>query len=63
VDDAFVMKLTFAESVDDLLVVAGRWVPTGRGTTWTTATAPAHLHRAAGGDDHDDEWQLEWQDR
>lgn len=63
VDEAFVMKLTDAPSVDDLRVVAGRWVPTGRGATWTTATANARLQRVPGGDDRGDGWQLEWQDR
>jgi len=60
VDGAFVLKLTDAASVDDLAVVAGRWEPTGRGTTWATTTSAARLRRAPDGDGA---WQLEWQDR
>ena len=59
VDDAFVLKLTEALTVDDLRVVAGRWDPTGPGT-WATVTAPARLSREPGADDA---WRLAWDER
>jgi len=65
VDDAFVLKLTDAHSVDDLAVLAGRWEPTGA-RTWATVTGAARLRRPAGGDragGDDAGWRLEWDDR
>jgi len=56
VDDAFVVRLSDATSLDDLGVVAGRWEPTGSGA-WTAVTAPARVRRATGAAD---EWHLEW---
>lgn len=56
VEGAFVLKLTKAFSVDDLLVVAGRWEPAASGR-WATVTAPARLTREPGG-----AWQLTWTD-
>ncbi len=56
VDDAFVLKLVEARSVDDLRVVAGRWETTGSGT-WATVTAPARVWR----DDPGGGWRLAWE--
>ncbi|HEX3623333.1 MAG TPA: hypothetical protein VHT97_13550 [Acidimicrobiales bacterium] len=59
VEDAFVVELTEATSVDDLLVSAVRWEPNGPGT-WATVAAPARIRRepATGGD-----WHLTWEER
>jgi hypothetical protein len=55
VDDAFVVELEEAVSLDDLKVHAVRWEPKGNGT-WATVVAPAHVRRDAG------EWHLTWDD-
>ena len=56
VDDAFVVDLEEALTLDDLKVHAVRWEPKGTGT-WATVVAPAHVRRDpdAGG-----EWHLTW---
>jgi len=56
VDDAFVVEVAHAASLDDLEVRAVRWEPNGPGT-WATVSAPAHVRRdpATGG-----EWHLTW---
>lgn len=59
VDDAFVMRVDRAFTLDDLGVLAGRWEPTASGT-WTAVTAPARARRAPG---PDSDWHLEWDDR
>jgi len=58
VDDAFVVDLEEALTLDDLKVHAVRWEPNGPGT-WATVVAPAHVrrHSGAGGDG---EWHLTW---
>ena len=56
VDDAFVLELTKARTLNDLEVVAGRWEPNGSGT-WATVTAPARVWRDP---DTDGDWRLTW---
>ena len=55
VDDAFVLELDRAVTLDDLKVRAVRWEPNGPGT-WATVAAPAHVRRDAEGS----EWHLTW---
>jgi hypothetical protein len=56
VDDAFVVDLDEALTLDDLKVHAVRWEPNGTGT-WATVVAPAHVRREAG---TGGEWHLTW---
>lgn len=56
VDDAFVVELAQAVSLDELRVRAVRWEPNGPGT-WATVNAPAHVWRDAG---TGGEWRLTW---
>ncbi len=55
VDDAFVVDLRKARTLNDLEVLAARWEPHGSG--WKAVTAPARVWRdgGAGG-----EWRLTW---
>ena len=55
VDDAFVVDLRKARTLNDLEVVAVRWEPNSAGT-WSTVAAPARVRRDAGGG----EWRLSW---
>lgn len=55
--EAFVLRLVEARAVDDLSVVAARWAPTGRGSTWATVAAPARARRAGA----DGPWELTWE--
>ncbi len=57
VDDAFVVNLEEALTLDDLKVHAVRWEPSGTGT-WATVVAPAHVRREPG--TGDGEWHLTW---
>jgi hypothetical protein len=57
VDDAFVVDLEQALTLDDLKVHAVRWEPSGTGT-WATVVAPAHVHREPGVGGG--EWHLTW---
>jgi len=59
VDDAFVVRLRQAASLDDLGVDAARWEPTGS-SGWSTVVAPARVRRATSASD---EWRLEWDAR
>ena len=52
VDDAFVVDLRKARTLDDLDVLAVRWEPKGGG--WTAVVAPARVRREAG------EWHITW---
>ncbi len=56
VDDAFVVDLEEALTLDDLKVHAVRWEPNGTGT-WATVVAPARIRRDAG---TGGEWRLTW---
>jgi hypothetical protein len=56
VEDAFVVELIKAVSVDDLRVLAVRWKPSGTGT-WATVAEEASVRRDAGGDG---QWRLTW---
>ncbi len=56
VDDAFVVELLDAVTLNDLHVRAVRWEPSGTGT-WATVTAPAHVWRDAGASGA---WHLTW---
>lgn len=56
VDDAFVLELDEAVSVDDLHVRAVRWEARGS-ATWVAVAAPAHLSRPPG---TDGAWCLSW---
>ncbi len=57
VDDAFVVDLRKARTLDDLEVVAVRWEPNAAGT-WSTVAAPARVRRDA---DSSGEWRLTWE--
>jgi hypothetical protein len=57
VDDAFVLQLTKARTMNDLDVMAVRWEPNGIGT-WAAVAAPAHVRRE--GDTG--QWHLTWED-
>jgi hypothetical protein len=58
VDEAFVLELTRARTLNDLEVVAARWEPSPAGT-WAAVAAPARVWRDAGtGGD----WRLTWED-
>jgi hypothetical protein len=59
VDDAFVVGLADALSVDDLRVSAVRWEPNGP-RTWATVAAPARVRRDPG---TGGAWHLTWEDR
>ncbi len=58
VDDAYVVELVEARSVDDLDVLATRWEPSSPGK-WAAAKRRAHVRRdpASGG-----EWRLTWEE-
>jgi hypothetical protein len=56
VDDAFVVELDQALTLDDLRVRAVRWEPKGTGT-WATVAAAANVRRDQGGGG---EWHLTW---
>ena len=58
VDDAYVVELVEARSVDDLDVLATRWEPASPGK-WVAAKRPAHVRRdpVSGG-----EWRLTWEE-
>jgi len=56
VDDAFVLELDRAVTLDDLKVRAVRWEPNGPGA-WATVAAPAHVWRDPG---TGGEWHLTW---
>jgi hypothetical protein len=56
VDDAFVVDLRRARTLNDLEVVAVRWEPHGSG--WTAIAAPARVWRDAGSAG---EWRLTWE--
>ncbi len=59
VDDAFVLELSDAVSLDDLRVRAVRWEQDGPGT-WAAVAAPGRVWRDPGtGDD----WRLTWEGR
>ena len=57
VEDAFVVDLDEAPTIDDLRVRAVRWEPNGGGT-WTTVVAPARVRRDPGAQDA---WHLTWE--
>lgn len=57
VDDSFVVDLSGASSLDDLLVSAVRWEPNGPGT-WAAVVAPARVERDPG---TDGPWRLTWE--
>ena len=57
VDDAFVLDLTKARTLNDLEVVAVRWEPNAAGS-WATVAAPARVWRDAGSGG---EWRLTWE--
>ena len=59
VDDAFVVDLVKARSLDDLAVLATRWEQNDAGT-WTAAVAPAWVWREPGSDGS---WQLSWEEK
>jgi hypothetical protein len=56
VDDAFVVELKKARTLNDLDVVAVRWEPNA-GSGWATVAAPARVWRDAGSGG---EWRLTW---
>ena len=56
VDDAFVVALDQALTMNDLMVHAVRWEPKGPGT-WATVAAAAHVWRDP---DTGGEWHLTW---
>lgn len=57
VDDAFVVDLNKARTLNDLEVIAVRWEPNGTGA-WATVAAPARVWRDAGSGG---EWRLTWE--
>jgi hypothetical protein len=57
VDDAFVVDLKKARTLNDLDVVAVRWEPDTAGS-WGTVSAPARVWRDAGSGG---EWRLTWE--
>jgi hypothetical protein len=57
VDDAFVVELRKARTLNDLEVLAARWEPAAGGT-WSAVVAPARVWRDAGSGG---EWRLTWE--